>query len=162
MTTSSALTNVSLLLCLQNHPVKITWAKADQQPHWDLPISSEVKYSNQWKVVFLPHGFRVLQWAVAHHTMQKVRPGTALPLKASPSLSSCMLEDHFCIYKIPLGHREDFRTCASGDAYPPPTSSATWHLRFKDEFERIPKNYSGKCTAGAKYHFTASESNNFL
>lgn len=37
------------------------------------------------------------------------------------------------VIKIPLGQREDFRTCASKDSYPPPTSSATWHPRLQND-----------------------------
>lgn len=173
MSMASALTKLGLLFWLQNHPIQITWAKAAPQPHWDLFVSSEVKYSNQqkgwisWKKLGLFSPARLQGFAMglhedAHHAIQKVRPGTALHPKASHSVSSCMLGDHFCSYKIPLGQREDFRTCASRDASQSPTSTARWHLTSKDEFERIPKNYRGKCTAAAKYHFTQSESNYFL
>lgn len=81
------------------------------------------------------HGFAMGPQQDGTPCHAKFRPCTALHLKESHSLSSCMLEDYFCSYKIPPGQREDFRTCASRDAYPPPTSSAMWHLRFKDEFE---------------------------
>lgn len=47
MSMPSALRKVGLLFCLQNHPIKITQAKAAPQPHLNHPVSSEVKYYDQ-------------------------------------------------------------------------------------------------------------------
>lgn len=122
----SALARGALLLCLQDHPVTITWAKAAQHSPRDHPPSSEVKYSDQRKgwtswnrfAAFSPaqlQGFPRGPPQDGHHATQKVRPGTALCLQ-TPCISSGTPEDHFCSYKIPWGQREDLRTRASREA----------------------------------------------